>query len=96
MGWLCYWFLLERGSGLAAHRHRVDVGDVSREGLSAHAVPDVPQLGGGVAGPRHEGLVVGTQGQTHDVPRVAGEGGGLLARLDVPQRTSKKKKNPKS
>ena len=58
------------------------------EGLPAHAVPDVPQLGGRVAGPRHEGPEVGAQGQAHHVARVAREGGRLLARLDVPQCTA--------
>lgn len=32
------------------HRHCVDVRDMAGEGLSAHAVTNVPQLGGGVAG----------------------------------------------
>ena len=58
------------------------------EGLPAHAVPDVPQLGGRIARPRHEGPEVGAQGQAHHVPRVAREDGRLLARLDVPQCTA--------
>lgn len=71
------------------HSHSVDVGHVSGEGLPAHAVADVPQLGGGVAGSWDEGLVVWTERQAHHVPSVAGKGGGLLARLDVPQCTAR-------
>lgn len=74
------------------HRHCVDVRDVAGEGLSAHAVPNVPQLGRGVAGSGHKGLVVGAQRQTHDIACVASEGGGLLASLYVPQCTLKMQK----
>lgn len=69
------------------HTDGVDVRLVACEGLPAHAVPDVPQLDRGVAGPRHKGAEVGRQGQTHDVTAVARENRGLLTRLDVPQCT---------
>lgn len=72
------------------HTDGVDVRLVTRERLPAHAVPDVPQFDRGVAGPRHKGALVGRQRQAHDVAGVAGEHRGLLARLDVPQRTGTK------
>lgn len=57
------------------------------EGLSAHAVPDVPQFDRGVTGSWYEGAEVRWQGQAHDVAAVARENRGLLTRLDVPQCT---------
>lgn len=82
------WILSPRRH-VRTHSHSVDVGHVSGEGLPAHAVADVPQLGGGVAGSWDEGLVVWTERQAHHVPSVAGKGGGLLARLYVPQCTAR-------
>lgn len=72
------------------HTAGIDVRLVSREGLPAHAVPNVPQLGRRVAGSRHKGVEVGRQRQTHDVTGVAREHRGLLTRLDVPQCTGAK------
>ena len=72
------------------HADGVDVGHVTSEGLPAHAVPDIPQLGGRVTGPRHKGLEVRAEGQAHHVPRVARETGGHLASLDVPQSAESK------
>ena len=46
-------------------------------------------LGRGVAGPGHEGPVVGAEAEGHDVPGVAGECCHLLARLDVPEDAAK-------
>lgn len=66
---------------------------MTRERLPAHAVPDVPQFDRGVAGPRDKGALIGRQGQTHDVAGVAGEHGGLLTRLDVPQCAEAKRKH---
>lgn len=60
---------------------------MAREGLPAHAVPDIPQLDRGVAGSRHKCAEVGRQGQAHDVAGVAREHRGLLTRLNVPQCT---------
>lgn len=90
-----------RGPAVPAHlsstRHThtdgVDVGLVTREGLPAHAVPDVPQLDRGVAGPRDEGALIRGQGQAHDVAGVAREHRGLLTRLDVPQGTEAKREH---
>ena len=42
-------------------------------------------LGRGVAGPGHEGPVVGAEAEGHDVPGVARVHGHLLARLHVPR-----------
>lgn len=70
------------------HADGVDVRNVSGERLSAHAVADVPQLGGGVTGSGHEGLEVWAQGQAHHITRVAGEAGGLLACFYVPECTA--------
>lgn len=72
------------------HGDGVDVGHVAREGLPAHAVPNVPQLGRGVTSSGHKGLEVWAERQTHHVPRVAGEAGGLLACFYVPQCTARK------
>ena len=58
---------------------------MASEGLSAHSFSDVPQLGGRVARPGHKQPGVGRQGQAHDVTGVPGEGGRLLAGLNVPQ-----------
>lgn len=55
------------------------------ERLLALAVADVPQLGGRIAGARHEGATVRRQRQRHHVAGVAHEAGRLLAGLDVPQ-----------
>lgn len=55
------------------------------EGLFAHAVANVPQFGGGVAGAGDERLEIGRQRQRHYVPRVPRERRALLPRLDVPQ-----------
>ena len=44
---------------VSTHADGVDVGLVAGEGLPTHAVPDVPQLDGGVAGARHKGAEVG-------------------------------------
>lgn len=68
----------------ATHTDGVDVGLVTRERLPAHAVPDVPELDGGVAGTRQEGVQVRRQRQTHDVSAVSRERSDLLPRLDVP------------
>lgn len=65
---------------------------MSCEGLPAHAVSDVPQLDRSIASARDEGAHVGGQREGHDVPAVACEGGGLLARLDVPQGTGKEER----
>lgn len=70
-----------------AHTDGVDVRLVAREGLPAHAVPDVPQFDWGVAGSRHKCTEVGRQGQAHDITGVARENRGLLTCLDVPQCT---------
>lgn len=70
---------------LGTYRDRVNIALVSREGLLALAVADVPQLGGGVAGARHEGALVGRQRQRHDVARVPRELAALLPRLNIPQ-----------
>ena len=58
---------------------------MASEGLSAHSFSDVPQLGGSVARPGHKQPGVGRQGQAHHVAGVPGEGGRLLAGLNVPQ-----------
>lgn len=70
---------------MVTDRDRVDVALVSREGLLAGAVADVPQLGGGVARARHERALVGRQRQRHHVARVSGELPALLARLYIPE-----------
>lgn len=46
---------------------------MARERLLAEALADVPELGGGVAGPRDEGAHVVRQRQRHHVTRVAQE-----------------------
>ena len=68
----------------------VDVGLVAGERLSAHAFPDVPELGRGVAGARYKQLDVWPQRQAHDITGVAGECGRLLASFDVPESTAKR------
>lgn len=73
--------------GAPTHADGVDVGLVAGEGLPAHALPHVPQLGRGVAGAGDEQSGVRGEGQAHHVPGVPRERGGLLARLDVPQST---------
>lgn len=75
---------------LKTHGDGVDVRHVAGERLPAHAVAYVPQLGGGVTGARHKGLVVWAQRQTHHISCVASEAGGLLACLNVPQCTARK------
>lgn len=60
------------------------------EGLPAHAIADVPQFGGGVTSSRHKGFVVRAKRQTHHIPCVAREAGGLLTCLYVPQCTARK------
>lgn len=62
---------------------------MSGECLLAHAVPNVPEFGRGIAGARDEALVVGGQRQRHNVTRVPGERCALLARFNVPQRAAK-------
>ena len=67
------------------HRDGVDVAGVSTEGLLAGPVPQVPQLGQGVAGSGDEGVHVGGQSQRHAVSDVVGEHLLLLTGLQVPQ-----------
>lgn len=69
------------------HTDGVDVRLMACKGLSAHAVPDVPQFDRGVAGSWYKGAQVGRQGQAHDVTAVARENRGLLTCLNVPQCT---------
>lgn len=57
---------------------------MASERLPAHPITDVPQLGGGVTGAGHKSPEVWAKRQAHHITCVAGEGGGLLARLDVP------------
>lgn len=61
------------------------------ESLSAHAVSNVPQLGGGITGAWNEGLGVRAEWQTHHITTVACEGVGLLAGFDIPQCTGEQK-----
>lgn len=65
----------------------VNIRNMAGEGLSAHAVSNVPQLGGGVTGTRYEGLGVRAEWQTHHITGVACEVCGLLACFDIPQCT---------
>ena len=63
---------------------------MAAEGLSAHAVSDVPKLRRGITRPRHKRVPVRAQRQTHDITRVTRETDGLLARLDIPQGTAQR------
>lgn len=65
----------------------VNVRNMASEGLPAHAISNVPKLGGGITGTRNEGPGVRAERQTHHITGVAREGGGLLACFDVPQCT---------
>lgn len=78
---------MNQKAGQHTHTDCVDVRLMARERLSAHAVPDVPQLNGGVTGSGHKGAEVWRQGQAHNVTAVARKHRGLLACLDVPQCT---------
>lgn len=78
-------FFHSKGIFPDTHRHRIDVALVAGERLLALPVPDVPQLGGRIAGARHERPAVRRQRQRHHVAGVAHERGGLLAGFNVPQ-----------
>lgn len=82
------------GSVVTARRERKPVREecdgvyvrlVSGKRLLADALSDVPQLGRGVARPRHERTHIGRQRQGHDVTGVPQKRRHLLSRLDVPQ-----------
>jgi len=79
------------GSGSKSHSigeegDGVDVAVVSSEGLDALASPHVPQLGGGIASSRDEGvLVVGVDRQAHDVSIVVRELHHLDVGFDIPE-----------
>lgn len=66
------------------------------KGLSAHAVSDVPEFGGGVAGSRHEAPGIRAEREAHHVSAVAREDGGLLTGLYVPQSTGETRVGPVS
>lgn len=68
----------------------VNVRNVASEGLSAQAIPNIPEFGGGIAGTRYKRPGIRAEGQTHHVICVACKNGGLLASLDIPQCTGKK------
>jgi len=60
---------------------------MARECLNTVTASNVPKLCGSIAGSRNKRLLVWGEGQRHDVPCVACEGGHLLPRLDVPKNT---------
>lgn len=63
----------------------VDVRLVARKGLHRLSGTDIPELGERVAGTRDEGVLVGgVQADAHDIAKVVGELGDLLASLNVP------------
>lgn len=70
------------------HTDGVDVRLVASEGLSAHALTDVPEFGRGIAGSWHEQPGVRSQRQTHHIPGVTRECGRLLTGLYVPESTA--------
>ena len=72
-------------SELHPHPDGVDVALVAWEGLSAHTLSDVPQLGGEVARPGDELVEVRGHGKRHGIPQVTSEHRLLCAGLDVPQ-----------
>lgn len=72
---------------LDTYTDRINVRKMAGEGLSAHAVSNIPQLGGGITGTWYEGLGVWAEWQTHHITCVACEVGGLLACFDIPQCT---------
>lgn len=71
----------------------VDVRLVASEGLSAHSFSDIPELGRGITGSRHKQPGVGRQRETHDIAGVTSKSSCLLASLNVPQSTARKRKD---
>jgi hypothetical protein len=64
----------------------VDVGVVGGEGLDTLLLADIPQLSKGVAGTRHELVVVErVDAQAHDIAEMVGKLVHLGARLEVPE-----------
>ena len=75
-----------KGVAVGEELDGVDVGVVRCERLAAFLLSDVPQLGEGVAGSRHELVVIQrVYAQAHDVSKVICEFGDLLAGFNVPQ-----------
>lgn len=65
----------------------VDIGLVPGEGLTAGALPHIPQFGSSVASPRDEEFEVWGDGQAHTVAGVSQEHSLLLPCLNVPEST---------
>lgn len=62
----------------------VDVGRVSREGLSADSRTDVPELSSVIASTRDEEVLVGGDGDAHNVGSVLGKFANLGSSLNIP------------
>lgn len=84
---------LLRASHFDTHTDSIYIRHMSGERLPAHSISNVPQFGGRVAGARHKGLGVWTEGQAHHISAVACECGRLLTSLYIPQSTAKEKDN---
>lgn len=69
------------------YRNGIDVTGVALESLLALAIPDVPQLGKGVTGPRDEWVLVRRECQAHAVSHMVQELHLLFASLQIPKTT---------
>jgi len=58
---------------------------MSSERLGSLAAPDVPQLGGCIASTRYEDILVGAEGQTHNIPSVVTELYNADTSLNIPE-----------
>lgn len=73
--------------GPRTHSNGIDIAGVALECLFALAIPDVPQFGQRVTGPRNEHLHIRGQSQAHTITHMVKIDNLLLARLYIPQCT---------
>lgn len=66
----------------------VDVRLMASEGLSAHALSDIPKLSRGIASARDKQARIWSQRQRHHIPGVTCKRGRLLPRFNVPKSTA--------
>jgi len=74
-----------KGIAVREELHSIDVRFVASEGLRCTTAAYIPQLGRGIASTRDEDILVGAEGQAHNVPGVVTELDHPHAGFDIPE-----------